>query len=242
MIAGSGPSRRCSALPGNGAPGRIRTSGPQIRSLVLYPAELRARCHEAAGGRHRGDTSARQPLRLLPSRCALRAGAMRTGSSFAFAIFLSVAACSTPQAAPSLAPRAAEAIDPRVPVHNPVRSGPVSAGLAAHLAALLDQVQAGNAAFNDAAAAAERAAAAAGQAKSESWISAQQALSAAESARGPTTRALGDIDGLASTALATKAGMSAADMDAIRTAAARAAEVDRAQSERIRALKARLTI
>ena len=25
-----------------GAPGRIRTSGPQIRSLMLYPAELRA--------------------------------------------------------------------------------------------------------------------------------------------------------------------------------------------------------
>jgi hypothetical protein len=29
---------------GNGAPERIRTSDPQIRSLVLYPAELRARC------------------------------------------------------------------------------------------------------------------------------------------------------------------------------------------------------
>jgi hypothetical protein len=27
----------------NGAPGTIRTSDPQIRSLVLYPAELRAR-------------------------------------------------------------------------------------------------------------------------------------------------------------------------------------------------------
>ena len=26
-----------------GAPGRIRTADPQIRSLVLYPAELRAR-------------------------------------------------------------------------------------------------------------------------------------------------------------------------------------------------------
>jgi hypothetical protein len=26
----------------NGAPERIRTSDPQIRSLVLYPAELRA--------------------------------------------------------------------------------------------------------------------------------------------------------------------------------------------------------
>jgi hypothetical protein len=25
----------------NGAPGAIRTPGPQIRSLVLYPAELR---------------------------------------------------------------------------------------------------------------------------------------------------------------------------------------------------------
>src|SRR4051812_46191570 len=32
-----------SAEKRNGAPGRIRTSGPQIRSLVLYPAELRAR-------------------------------------------------------------------------------------------------------------------------------------------------------------------------------------------------------
>ena len=34
-----------------GAPGRIRTSGPQIRSLVLYPAELRAlksRCRKPA--------------------------------------------------------------------------------------------------------------------------------------------------------------------------------------------------
>jgi hypothetical protein len=28
---------------GNGAPGTIRTSDPQIRSLMLYPAELRAR-------------------------------------------------------------------------------------------------------------------------------------------------------------------------------------------------------
>ena len=26
---------------GNGAPGAIRTPGPQIRSLMLYPAELR---------------------------------------------------------------------------------------------------------------------------------------------------------------------------------------------------------
>jgi hypothetical protein len=30
-----------------GAPGTIRTSDPQIRSLVLYPAELRARLLQA---------------------------------------------------------------------------------------------------------------------------------------------------------------------------------------------------
>ena len=31
------------AIDFNGAPGEIRTPDPQIRSLVLYPAELRAR-------------------------------------------------------------------------------------------------------------------------------------------------------------------------------------------------------
>ena len=31
----------------NGAPGTIRTSDPQIRSLMLYPAELRARIGKA---------------------------------------------------------------------------------------------------------------------------------------------------------------------------------------------------
>jgi hypothetical protein len=33
--------RQCPKLNGNGAPGAIRTPGPQIRSLMLYPAELR---------------------------------------------------------------------------------------------------------------------------------------------------------------------------------------------------------
>ena len=32
-----------------GVPGRIRTADPQIRSLVLYPAELRARLAHRAG-------------------------------------------------------------------------------------------------------------------------------------------------------------------------------------------------
>jgi hypothetical protein len=32
----------------SGAPGRIRTSDPQVRSLVLYPTELRARAKKTA--------------------------------------------------------------------------------------------------------------------------------------------------------------------------------------------------
>ena len=48
-LASSSAAARLLAIlgaAGNGAPGRIRTSGPQIRSLVLYPAELRARERE----------------------------------------------------------------------------------------------------------------------------------------------------------------------------------------------------
>ena len=37
-------------LCGNGAPEEIRTPDPQIRSLVLYPAELRARIPLRRGG------------------------------------------------------------------------------------------------------------------------------------------------------------------------------------------------
>ena len=153
-----------------------------------------------------------------------------------------VSACSsTPRGNyPSLAPRAAETTDPRVPVDNPVRSGPVDPVLSAHLAALIDQAQAGDSAFRDAAANAERLAASAGAPHSESWVSAQQALSAAQAARGPTTRALGDIDGLGSAALATKGGISANDMAAIEAAAARVSAIDRAQAERLDAIEARL--
>ena len=44
-VAGVRAEAGCSANSAreNGAPERIRTSDPQIRSLVLYPAELRAR-------------------------------------------------------------------------------------------------------------------------------------------------------------------------------------------------------
>ena len=52
----------------NGAPGAIRTPDPQIRSLVLYPAELRA--PEAEGIAER--PSGRNPERPQPGRGAVR--------------------------------------------------------------------------------------------------------------------------------------------------------------------------
>src|SRR5262245_52537641 len=96
-----------------------------------------------------------------------------------------LSACSKPMPAgsPSLAPRAAEAIDPRVPIPNELVVGPVDATLKAKLATLVDQAKAGDAAFRGVIDNAERLAAAAGGQSSESWIAAQQALSVAQGAR-----------------------------------------------------------
>ena len=168
---------------------------------------------------------------------------MRTRISLAIVSLGLLGACSTPVGpAPSLAPRTAEAIDPRVPIPSEVEAGPADPALSAHLAALVDQAHAGDAAFRDTIGTAERLAEAAGAPQSESWVVAQQALSAAQAARGPTTRALGDIDALAATALATRGGIPAGNLAAIQAAAATVAGIDRSQSERIDALETRLGI
>jgi len=53
-----------------GAPGGIRTPDPQVRSLVLYPAELPARARRGGYRRSGGDASAapRHAVRRLPAR------------------------------------------------------------------------------------------------------------------------------------------------------------------------------
>ena len=166
---------------------------------------------------------------------------MRTGISLAIIVLGLLGACSTPSGPyPSLAPRAAEAIDPRVPIPSEVRIGPADANLRAHLAALIDQAQAGDSQFEAAAANAERLAQAAGPPQGESWVAAQQALSAAQAARGPTTRALGDIDGIAAAALDQRGGIPPGNLAAIQAAAERVTEIDRRQSARIDAIEARL--
>jgi hypothetical protein len=152
-----------------------------------------------------------------------------------------LAACSSPGGPyPSLQPRAAEAIDPRVPVVKPVNDRPVSAGLVARLAALVGQARAGDAAFGPAAADAERLAGAAGGQGSEGWTAAQQALSAAIAAAKPTGDAVADIDEIAASALQTQGGIAPNDLAAIQDAAREAAGLRQRQAARVKAIQQRL--
>jgi hypothetical protein len=152
-----------------------------------------------------------------------------------------MAGCTAPSGpAPSLAPRAAEAIDPRVPVVAATLPQPADPALAVRLAALVGQARGGETAFVVAAGEAERLAALAGAPQSESWVVAQQAVSAAVAARAPATRALADIDGLTENTLAARGAIAAADLAAIEAAAAEVGAIDRRQAQAIDALQTRL--
>ena len=151
------------------------------------------------------------------------------------------AGCAPPAGTPpSLAPRAAEAIDPRVPVVRPMNDRPVNAALAGRLAELVSQAHSGDMAFRGQAETAQRLAAAAGPPQSESWIAAQQALSAAIEARAPTATALGDIDALGADKLQAQGGLAPADLAAIRSAGDEVGALDQRQAETIAAISRRL--
>ena len=157
------------------------------------------------------------------------------------ATLLLLSACTSPGGKyPSLQPRAAEAIDPRVPVTRPMNNRPVSVSLASKLAGLVGQARSGDAAFEGAASEAEHLAASAGAPQSESWNSAQQALTAAIAARKPTATALGDVDEVAATALQAQGGIAPNDLAAIKNAAAQIAAIDHRQADRIDAIQKRL--
>ena len=141
---------------------------------------------------------------------------------------------------PSLQPRAAEDVDPRVPVVRPMNDRPVTPSLASRLAQLVSDARNGDAAFRPLADQAERLAAAAGAPQTESWVAAQQALSAAVQARGATVRALGDIDSIGADLLQTQQGLAPADLAAIQSAGAEAGAIDQAQANRIAAIQRRL--
>ena len=184
-------------------------------------------------------------MRATPALPALRGAAsdfrqwpMRR---FPLLVVPMLSACAAPQSAePSLAPRAAEAIDPRVPIPGDVIAGPAEPALAARIAELLAEVRSGDAAFQAAAQTAGALAAAAGPQESESWIVAQEALSALVATRAPVTRAIADLDALAAGRIAATGGILPGDLAAIQAATAEAGAIGQRQAETIDRLQARL--
>lgn len=158
-----------------------------------------------------------------------------------FALLL-LSACSTAPTGPppSLAPRAAEAIDPRVPIPDTVPIGPVDAALAGKLNALVGQARAGISLFEAKRADAERLASGAGPIASESWIAAQQALSLLVDQYGVTTKAAADIDALAATRIENQHWIRPSDQQAIAAAAAEVGAINEAQAAVIGRLRDRL--
>ena len=141
---------------------------------------------------------------------------------------------------PSLQPRSAERIAARVPVDKPMNNRPAGSALTARLASLVAEARNGDATFAVAVADAERLAASAGAPRSESWIAAQEALTAAVAARKSTATALGDIDEIGARALQTQGGIAPNDLAAINGAAREVAELDQRQADRIKAIQIRL--
>lgn len=149
--------------------------------------------------------------------------------------------CAAPdRAEPSLAPRAAEAIDPRLPVAADSQPGTVDPALARRLAELVSQVRSAAPSFAELEARAEQLAAAAGPMNSESWVVAQQALSVLVEQYGVTSRASADIDGLAADPIAARGWINPASQAAIAAAAAEVAAISTRQSESISRLTDRL--
>ena len=107
---------------------------------------------------------------------------------------LLLAACTSVAVGPSLSKRPVESVPLTEPQVQTPLPPPADSEALARISTLLTQVREGQNAFAAILPRARQAAAAAGTEASESWITAQQLLSAAESARAPSTRALGELD------------------------------------------------
>jgi hypothetical protein len=131
-------------------------------------------------------------------------------------VLLPVGCASSTANEPSLAPRAAERIDPRLPVEGPALPAAADPALAGQLAGLVADARQGDAAFQAALPDARATISGAGPAGSEGWIAAQQALSALESLSAVASKAAGDIDALAS---ARASSLGPTDLAALQAAA-----------------------
>ena len=156
------------------------------------------------------------------------------------AFALVAAGCAPIDDAPSLAVRPAETIDPRLPVVD--RSATLAADpqLAAALGLLRQRALAAAAQAEPAISAAATATAAAGPRESESWIAAQQGISAAIAARAAFTAALSDLDQLIALRVRGQERLVPRDLAAADTLAAELRAIDHRQVSAIAALQARL--
>ena len=136
-------------------------------------------------------------------------------------LLCALAGCETAsmRGEPSLARRAAEAVDPRLPVVAVVDTRPANPALVARIEALLAEARQSATAFASAVPRARAVAAAAGAPQSESWIAAQVALSELERTLAPFTRAFAEIDELRS-ASARNGQAAPADIEVLEAAAA----------------------
>lgn len=150
---------------------------------------------------------------------------------------LLLTACSGAAVGPSLAKRPIEDRSMAEPVRAIPPPAPADAALQGQIAGLIDRARTGQREFSALLPRVQAAAGAAGSDGSESWIAAQQLLSALEGLRAPTTAALGELDALVATRLnnGTEAGMIE-----LQAADAEVAELVEGQRRALDSLRARI--
>lgn len=152
-----------------------------------------------------------------------------------------LSACATATDAPSLARRPAESIDPRLPIADRSPSLPADPALVAAWQRIAAPAFAQAPAVQAALDRAGTFAAAAGPRGSESWIAAQQALSAAIAAGEPVTLAIGAFDAAVAERIRSGQRLVPQDLAAARRIAEELASLDRAQRQRAEAIQLRLS-
>lgn len=146
---------------------------------------------------------------------------------------LLLVACAAQGDFPSLAPRAIERDEaPRAAA--PAPAADPDPQLLSRIAALLADARRGQEAFEAVLPAAASASGAAGEAGSEIWVAAQQAISRLEAARAPSVIALAELDRLAIVHAGT------VELPAIAAAVRQVRELTESQGAQIDALRARL--
>lgn len=154
-------------------------------------------------------------------------------------LLLSLAGCAqSAGVGPSLARRPIESRDLSEPDGTATPPAPADAELQAQIEGLRDRARTGAREFDVLAPRAQSAAAAAGAEGSESWIAAQQLLSALESARAATTDALGRIDALLAARVLAGNDVGLSELQAAQREMAELAE---AQQDRLESLGARIS-